>query len=146
LKYLAWLTAPHWATISCVSLSTSASTGASDQLNFVWDSSKGKSTGSDQSLWSGGHHNLVCVLRRSNLGWPPAPHWATISCVALSTSASTGARDQLYFVWDSSKGKSTGSHHLLLYSLYYNLVCVLRRSNLKFLAGRQHHVKPPYHV
>jgi hypothetical protein len=29
---------------------------------------------------------------------PPAPHWATISCVALSTSASFGASDRLYVV------------------------------------------------
>jgi hypothetical protein len=74
------------------------------------------------------YNNLVCVLRRYNLGAQPAPHLATISCVALFTFASTGASGQSYFVWDSSKGKSTGSDHLLHYKRYNNVVCVLRRS------------------
>jgi len=127
---LGWAPAPHWATISCVALSTSLSTGASDQLYFVWDSSKGKSTGSDRILAHKPYYELICSLRRSNLGWSPASHWATISYVALSTCSSTGASEQLYFVWDSSKGKSTGSDHLLAHKRYYNLLCVLRRSNL----------------
>jgi hypothetical protein len=59
------------------------------------------------------HYNLVCVLRRSDFGWPPAPHWASISYVALSLSASTAARDQTNLVWDRIKGKSTGSDHRL---------------------------------
>jgi len=46
---------------------------------------------------------------RSNLGWLPAPHWASISCVALSLSASTAASDQFNLVWDSSKGKTLGN-------------------------------------
>jgi hypothetical protein len=78
----------------------------------------------------GNDDNLVCILRRSNLGWLPATLWATISCERLTTAASTAASDQLYFVWDSSKGKSTGSDHSLAYKRYYNVVCVLRRSNL----------------
>jgi hypothetical protein len=123
--------APHWATISCVALSTSSSTVSRDQLYFVWDSSRVKSTGSDLLLTYKPYYNLICVLMRSNLGWSPAPHWATISCVALS-SCSTAARDQLYFVWDSSKGKSTGSDYLLTYKRYYNLVCVLMRFNVEF--------------
>jgi hypothetical protein len=49
----------------------------------------------------------------------------TISCVALCPSASSAASDQLYFVWDSRKGKSTGSDHHLTYKRYYNLVCLL---------------------
>jgi hypothetical protein len=122
--------APHWAFISCVSLSTSASTAASDQLCFVLGRSKGKSTGSDHLLIYKRHYNLVCVLSRSNLDLPPAPHWDTISCFALSTSASTAARDQLCFVLNRSKGNATGLDHLLIYIRYYNVVCVLRRSNL----------------
>jgi hypothetical protein len=59
-------------------LSTTDSTAASDHFYFVWDSSKGKLTGSDHQLLYGHQHNLICVLRRPNLGWPPAPHWATI--------------------------------------------------------------------
>ena len=127
---MGWPPPPRWATISCVAPSTSASNAASDQLCFVWDGSKGKSTGSDHLLTYKGYYNLVCVLRRSNLNLPPPPHWATISCVALSTSASTAASDQLCFVWDSSKGKSTGSDHRLACGQHHNLVCVLRRSNL----------------
>jgi uncharacterized DUF497 family protein len=121
---------PHWATILCVALSTSSPTGASDQLKFVWDSSKGKSTGSDHLHAYNQCYNLVCVLRRSNLGLGLAPHWSTILCVALSTSSPTGASDQLKFVWDSSKGKSSGSDHFLSYNRYYNLVCDLMWSNL----------------
>ncbi len=34
---------------------------------------------------------------RSNLSWPPAPHWDTILCVALSTSKPSAASDELYF-------------------------------------------------
>jgi len=127
---LGWPPAPHWVTISCVALSTTSSTTASDQIYFVWDSSKGKSTGSDLIPAYKRYYNLVCVLRRSNLGWPPAPHWATISYVALSTTSWTTASDQFNFVWDGSKGKSTGSDRLLTYKRYYNLVCVLRWSNL----------------
>jgi hypothetical protein len=48
------------------------------------------------------------------MDWLPAPHWANISCVALSTSASSRASDQSYFVLDSSKGKSSGSDDLLI--------------------------------
>ena len=122
--------APHWATISYVVLSASASTAATDQIKFVWDGNKGKSSGSDHVLTLKPYYNLVCELRRSNLGWPPAPHWATILYVALSAFASSAATNQLYFVWDSSNGKSTGSDHLLTYKRYYNLVWELRRSNL----------------
>jgi len=66
---------------------------------------KVNSTGSDYHLERRQHHNLVCVLSRTNLGLPPAPHWATISYLTPSTLASNAASDQLYFVWDSSKGK-----------------------------------------
>jgi hypothetical protein len=121
--------APHLATISYAALSTSTSTGATDQIYFVWDSSKGKSTGSHHLLTYNRYYNLVCVVTRSNFGWPPAPHWATISYVALFTLTSTGATDHMYFDWDGGKGKSAGSHHLLTYNRYYNLVCVLTRSN-----------------
>jgi hypothetical protein len=122
--------APHWASISCVALSTSAKTTASDQIYFVWHSSKGKLTGSDHHHTYQRYDNLVCVPRRSNLGQPPAPHWATKSYVELSKSASTAASDQIYFVWHSSKGTSTGSDHHHTYQRYDNLVCVPRRSNL----------------
>jgi hypothetical protein len=122
--------APHWATISCVSLFIYASTAASDRLYIVCDGSKGKSTGSDQLLNYILFYNFVCQLRRSNLGRPPSPHWATISCVALSISASTVAIDRLYVIGDNNKGKSTGSFHLLNYKLHYNFVCELMRSNL----------------
>jgi hypothetical protein len=121
---------PHWTTISYLALSTSASTAAGDRLYFVWGGNKGKLTGSDHHLVYKRYYILVCVLRRSNLGRPPAPHWTTISYLALSTSTSTTASDRLYFVWDGNKGKSTGSDHPLVYKRYYNLVCVLRRSNL----------------
>jgi len=53
------------------------------------------------------------AIMRTNLGWPPAPHWPTLSCVALSVLASTAASDQLYFVWDTSRGKSAASDHHL---------------------------------
>jgi surface antigen len=128
--HLGWSPAPQWAAISCVALSTSAPTAASDQLRFVSDSSKGKSTASDHHLAYKRHCNLVCVLKRSILGWSPAPRWAAISCVALSTSAPTAASDQLCFVWDSSKAKSNTSDHHLAYKRHCNLVCVLRRSIL----------------
>jgi hypothetical protein len=105
---MGWSQAPHWSTILRVALSTSSPAGASDQLKFVWDSSKCKSTGSDHLHAYNRYYNLVCLLRRSNLGLVLEPHWATILCVALSTSSPTGASDQLKFVWDSSKGKSTG--------------------------------------
>ena len=59
------------------------------------------------------------------MGWSPAPHWATISCVALSTPGPTAASDPIKFVWDSSKGKSTGSDHCRAYKRYYNVICVL---------------------
>jgi len=127
---LGWPPAQYWENISYAVMSSCASTGSSDQLNFVWDSSKGKSTWSNYRLTYKRYYNLVCVLRRYKLGWPPAPLWASISCLALSISSATGASDEVYFVWDSSKGKSTGSDHRLTYKRYYNLVCVLRRSNL----------------
>jgi hypothetical protein len=86
---------PHWATILRVALSTSSPAGASVQMKFVWGSSKRKSTSSDHQLAYNRHDNLVCVLMWSNLGLGLAPHWATILCVALSTSSPTGASDQL---------------------------------------------------
>jgi hypothetical protein len=138
-----WPPAPRWATISCVVLSTSTSDAASEQLYFVWDISKDKSTGSDHRLPYKRYYNLVCVLRRLIWGWPPAQHWATISFVALSTSASDAVSEQIYMVWDISKGKSTGSDHLHALDTLYNLVCVLRRS---IWAGRQHNIGPPYCV
>jgi hypothetical protein len=126
--------APRWATISCVALSIYAPTTATDQLYVVWKRRTGKSTMSDHRLIYIRYYNLVCVLRlslrRSDLGLPQAPHWATISCVAPSIYASTTAPDQLYFGSDSSNGKSTVSDHRLTYKRYHNLVCVLRRSNL----------------
>ena len=140
---MGWPQATHSAIVSYVAQSTSSPSTASAQLYFLWDSSKGKSTGSDHLLTYKRYYNLVSVLRRTNLGWPPAPHWATISCVALSTPASTSASDQLFFDTDESKAKSNGSDHLLNYTRYYNLVCVLKRSNW---AGRRHHIGPPYHV
>jgi hypothetical protein len=103
--------APLWAAISYVALSTCASIAASEPLCFLWDGRKGKSTGSDHPLTCKRYYIPVCVLRRSKSGLPPAPHWATISCVALSTSSSTAASEQLCFIWDSRKGKSTGSDH-----------------------------------
>jgi hypothetical protein len=125
-----WPPPPHWAIISCVALSTSASSAASDQITCVWDGSKRKSTGSDHPVSWRRHNNLVCVLRRSNWGWPPAPHWDIISCVALSTSASSAASDRITCVWDGSKRKSTGSDHPVSWRRHGNPVCVLRRSNL----------------
>jgi hypothetical protein len=127
---LGWPQAPHWATISCEALSTWASIAAGDRLWFVWGRSKSKLSGSDDLQTYKRCYNLVCVLRRSNLGWPQAPPWATISCEALSTWASTAAGDRLWFVWDRSKSKSSGSDDLLTYKRCYNFVCVLRRSNL----------------
>ena len=70
------------------------------------------------SALSGQKHDnpvyLVCVRMRSNLSLPPAPHRATISYLAMSTSLSTAASDQLYFVWDSSRGKSSGSAQTII--------------------------------
>jgi hypothetical protein len=114
--------APHWATILYLEPSTSASSAASDQLYFVWNRSKGKSTGADHHLAYKRYYNLVYLLRRSNLGVSPAPHWATILYLAPSTSAPSAASDHLYFVWNRSKGKSTVSDRHLSYNQYYNLV------------------------
>jgi hypothetical protein len=126
--------APHSAAISYLVLSTFPSTAASDQSCLHWDRSRGsskrKSTFSDHLLTCKRYQNFVCVLRRSDLCLPAAAHWATISCVELSTSASTAASDQLHFVWNGSKRISTVSDHLLTCKRYYNLVCVLRRSDL----------------
>jgi len=127
---LGWPPAPHWATTSYLALPTRASTGASEQLHLVWDSNKRKSTGSGHPLIYKRYYNLVWVRMRSNLGWSPAPHWATTSYLALPTCASTGASCPLYFVWDGSKRKSTGSDHPILLQRHYKLVCVRMRSNL----------------
>jgi hypothetical protein len=127
---LGWPPAPLSAANTYPSLATSASSAASAQIYFVWDSSKGKSTGSDHLLTYKRYYNLVWELRRSNLGWPQATHSAIVSYVAQSTSSTSTASAQLYFVWGSRKGKSTGSDHLLTYKRYYNLVWELRRSNL----------------
>jgi hypothetical protein len=127
---LGWPPAPHWTTISCLAPPTSASTAASLQIHFVWDSSKRKSTGSDHHPTYKRYYNLVCALSRSILGLPPAPHWTTISYLALLASASNGASDKKHLVLDSSKGKASGSNHPFTYKRYYNLVCALRRTNL----------------
>jgi hypothetical protein len=110
--------APLCVTISCVALSTLTSTAASDRLYFVLDGTKDRSFGSDHLLTYKRYCNLVCVMMRSSLGGPPAPLCATISCVALSTLTSTAASDRLYFVWDRTKDKSTGSDYLLTYKRY----------------------------
>jgi hypothetical protein len=128
---LGWWPAPHWAAMSYLApLSTCASTGASYQLCFGWDRGKVLSYCSDLSHNYKRYCNLECVLMRSSLGWPPAPHWTTKSYLALSTCASNGASYQLCFVWDSSKSKSTGLDHSHNYKRYCNLECVLMRSNL----------------
>jgi len=85
---------PHCATISCLALSTSSSSAASDQCYVVWEGSKGKSTSSDHLLIRKHYCNLVCELWRSNLAWLPPLHWASISCLALSTSTPSAASDQ----------------------------------------------------
>jgi hypothetical protein len=85
---------PHWATTSCVAQSMSASSGAMEQICFVWDSSNNKSTGSSNHTVQEQRHILVNVLMRSDLGLPPTPHWATTSCVAQSMSASSGAMEE----------------------------------------------------
>jgi hypothetical protein len=113
---------------------TCAPNAAYDQLYFVWDSiisSKRKSTGSDDHLAYGYHENYS-RSRWDNLSWSHEPNLTTISSLALSASASTRSCDQLYSVWDSSKGKSTGSGHPLAQKWLYNLVCILRRSKLQF--------------
>jgi hypothetical protein len=130
MSNLWWSPAPHCVTISIVAMCTSASSVAGDQIYFVWDSSKGKSTALDQRLSNKRYYNLVWVLRRSNLDWPPAPHCVTISCVALCTSAPYTDSIKINFVRDSSKGKSIASDHRFTYKRYYNLVSVTRRSNL----------------
>jgi hypothetical protein len=127
---LGWPPATFWDSKSSVALSTCSSAGASDQLYFVSDSSKGKSTGSGHHLVWKGHYNLVFVQMRSNWGWPSATLLTAISYLALFTCASAGASDQLYFVWDGSKDKSTCSGHHLVWKGHYNLVFVQMRSNL----------------
>jgi hypothetical protein len=66
----------------------------------------------------------------ANLGWQPAPHWAAILSLALSTCASSGAGDQLSFGWGRRKNKTTATSHLLTYKRYYNLVCGLMWATL----------------
>jgi hypothetical protein len=68
--------------------------------------------------------------RGGPFGLAARPQWATISCVALSTSTPFAATHEFDFVWDGSKCKSAGSDHLFAYKRYYNLVCVLRWSSL----------------
>jgi len=138
---LEWSPAPHWATILYLAPSTSASSAADVQLYFVWNRSKGKSTGSDHHLAYKRYYNLVFVLSSSNLEWWPAPHWATILYLAPSISASSAASDQLYFVWNRSKGKLTGLDHHLAYKRYYNPVFVLSRSNMDWSPAPH---GPPY--
>jgi len=121
--------APQWAAILFVAMCTCASTGASNQIYFIWDRSKGKSSVTDHHFVYKCYYNLVCVVMRSNWGRPPAPQWAALLCVAMCTCSSTGASDQIYFIWDRRKGKSSGSDHPLVYKRYCNLVCVVMRSN-----------------
>ena len=121
---------PHWDTISYKALLRCASTGPCVHLHFHWDSRKGKLSGSGLLLNHKRYCNLVYVRRSSSLSRPPAPHWATISNIALLRCASTGPCDAFHFRWDSRKGKSTGSDHLYNHKRYYNLVCVRRRSDL----------------
>jgi hypothetical protein len=127
---LGWPPAPHWATTSYVAQSMSASSGVSEQLQFVWDDSKNKSTGSGHHRTYTRYYNLLKGLERSKLSLPPAPHWATTSYVAQSMSASSGVSEQLQFVWVDSKNKSTGSGHHPTYTRYYNLLKGLERTNL----------------
>jgi hypothetical protein len=85
---------------------------------------------------------MVCALR-FNLSRPPTPNRADISCVALSTSASSTASDKIKFVWDGHKSKTTGSDHRLTDNRHYNIVWVVMRYNW---ASRQHHIGPPHLV
>jgi hypothetical protein len=112
---LGWPPARHRATISSLALSACASPGVSDQLYFVWESSKRKSTGSDHLLTYLRHYDHECALIRFNCGLSQEPHWATTSYLALSTCASTDASDQIYYVKERNKRKSTGSDHPLTY-------------------------------
>ncbi len=80
---------------------------------------------------------------------PQAPPLTTISCVAQWTSASTGASDQFYFVWDSSNGKSTGSDLRLRPSSQPQTIHTT--TSYKYWGGpfgacRQHHIGPPYRL
>ncbi len=63
----------------------------------------------------------VQVTQLSNLFVTVSPQNRRMMMTIQPPIPSTGASDQIYFVWDSSKGKSTGSDRLLTYKRYYNL-------------------------
>ncbi len=144
--------APRWATISYVALSTSTSTVASDQIYFVWDSSNGNQPA--HSIVSPTHDTTTSYVSRggpvlagrqhNHIGPSSAPHWAVISCVALSTSTSTtGASDQIHFVWDSGNGNQAA--HTIVLPTHDTTTSYVSRGG-PIWAGHQHHIGPPYRM
>jgi len=64
-----------------------------------------------------------------NFGLPPTLHWATISCLPLSTSYPSAASNEIYFVWDSMTNETSfhvGTDSVLLWNLG-TLVRLLRK-------------------
>jgi len=61
----------------------SSSSGAGQQIQFVWERNKNKRAGSSHHNTYKRHYNILCVVMRANLGRPPAPHWAIISYLVL---------------------------------------------------------------
>jgi hypothetical protein len=121
--------------IACLHLTTSVSdeskvftstwAAVTDQIYFVWDSSKKILTRSDRHLAKQRHYKIVSSYVS---WWGPTCNlvksatWATMSCVALFTSTWAGATDQIYFVWESSKKILTCSDRHLAKQRHYNLV------------------------
>jgi hypothetical protein len=64
------------------------------------------------------------------LGWRQAPHLAAMSYLALSTSASFGASDQITFVWCGNQNKRAGSVRHRTYQRRSSHVCNLMWDDL----------------
>jgi hypothetical protein len=113
----------------------SASSGAGEQICFVWDNDNRKWPSSRLKLSSYSAATpqpcmVVCVIMRSNLKLSANTTvlWATASCVVQSMAASSGASEQICFVRDctpmewpvSSHHHNQQQHHILLwYGLWW---------------------------
>jgi hypothetical protein len=65
-----------------------------------------------------------------NLGWPPASHWAAITYAMTVISSSSGAGQQIQFVWDSRHNKWDVTSRHNTYKRHYNILCVVMRENV----------------
>ena len=129
-EYLGLPPSPHWAVITYAMTVISSSSGAGQQIQFVWDSRNNKQAGPSRHNTYKRHYNIICVVMRADLGWPPASHWAAITYAMTVISSSSGAGQQIQFVWDSRNNKQAGPSRHNTYKRHYNLVCVVMRADL----------------